>query len=253
MTSAPHLRLSVAGALATMLTSLSLSPLIGGHGWLLVAWVVVVAVVATGASMRPLVSWWPAVVAAQTLMLGVILTVLFARGVAPFGLLPGPGAVRMMQDLISEGMDVSRMQAPPVQPTHGILLLTAGGIGLVGLLVDVLAVSLRRPALAGLPLLAVYCLPAALLPDGLAWPYFILAGAGYIALVAADSGDRIRAWGRMLSGSSRRPGLSEGPEGLGRSGRRVAGTCLVVATLIPALVPGLSGRFFGDRTHRVHE
>ena len=48
---------------------------------------------------------------------------------------------------------------PPVPPRPGIVLLTVAGIGLVAALTDVLAVRLHRSAIAGLPLLVLFCVP----------------------------------------------------------------------------------------------
>lgn len=244
MTSTPHPRLSVAAALATVLMSLALTPLIDGYRWLLAAWVVVAVVSGTGAALRTVMRWWPVVVAAQLLMLAVMLTVLFVRSSALFGLLPGPAALQAFGGLLQDGLEITREQGPPVSPGQGVVLMAVGGIGLVGLAADVVAVSLRRPALAGLPLLAVYCLPAALLSGGLGLGYFVLAGAGYLILVAADSGDRIRGWGRVLTSSGRRGALGA-TEGLGRGGRRIAAGCLVLAAVVPSLVPGLGERLIG--------
>ena len=244
MTSTPHPRLSLAAALATVLMSLCLTPLIDGRRWLLAAWVVVAVVTGTGAALRTVVRWWPVVVAAQTAILGVMLTVLFARPQAVFGLLPGPAAISAFGALLTDGLEITREQGPPVSAGQGVVLMAVGGVGLVGLATDLIAVSLRRPALAGLPLLAVYCLPAALLSGGLGWPYFLVAGLGYLVLVAADSGDRIRSWGRVLSASGRRAG-TPGTEGLGRGGRRLAAACLAVSAIVPSIVPGLGERLIG--------
>ena len=49
----------------------------------------------------------------------------------------------------------------PVPDLDGLLLLTTAGVGLVAVLVDLAAVGIRRPALAGLPMLAIYSVPVA--------------------------------------------------------------------------------------------
>jgi len=243
-------RLSLAGAGATLLTALTLTPLIAGQRWLLAALVLVAVVAATGAVARQVIRWWPLVAAIQAAMLLILLTVIFARSVALLGILPGFEAARLLGSVVGAGAEVARSQGPPVEEAPGIALMAAGGVALVGYAVDVIAVSLRRPALAGLPLLAVYCVPAALLPGGLGWFFFLLAGMGYLLLIGADSGDRVRAWGRVLSGAGRRHGgTGSGAatvEGLGRGGRRVAATSLVVAAIVPVLIPGLGERLIGN-------
>ena len=72
-------------------------------------------------------------------------------------------------------------------------------ITLVGLLVDAIAVSLGRVPLAGLPLLALYTIPVAVLPEGVPFLAFIAGGAAYVAMLMADERDRLAHWGRLVS------------------------------------------------------
>ena len=182
-------------------------------------------------------------------MLAVALTLLFARGEAVAGVVPGPEAVDRFRGLLDSAMAITREQRPPVESSQGIVLLVVASIGLVAIAVDLLAASVRQPALAGLPLLAVYCVPAALLPGGLPWYYFVAAAAGFLLLLSADAGDRIRAWGRVLSaptpsGVLGRPSSADG--GFARGGRRVGVVAILVAALVPAMVPGLGDRLLND-------
>jgi hypothetical protein len=100
------------------------------------------------------------------------------------------------------------------------VLLVALGIGVVALLVDLVAVTLRRPAAAGLALLAVYCVPAAVLADGIGWVYFLFAAIGYLLLISADGMDRLAAWGRVLGGPDGGGRLRGGPPLQGPWSRR---------------------------------
>ena len=61
------------------------------------------------------------------------------------------------------------------------------GVGLVALAVDTLAVTMRRAALAGLPLLALYTVPTTVAPDGVSWVAFALGGIGYLTLLLAEA------------------------------------------------------------------
>jgi transglutaminase-like putative cysteine protease len=241
-------RAAVGAAVATLLAALTLSPLVQGHTWLIVAALVVVAVMVTGIVVRQLVSWWPIVVGGQVAVLAISLTLLFARGEATGGVIPGPEAVDRFRGLIDSAMAITREQRPPVESSQGIVLLVVASIGLVAIAVDLLAASVRQPALAGLPLLAVYCVPAALLPGGLPWYYFVAAAAGFLVLLSADAGDRVRSWGRVLSAPSE-PGLlgrSSPDGGLARGGRRVGVVAVLVAAIIPAVVPGLGDRLLNN-------
>jgi transglutaminase-like putative cysteine protease len=232
-------RLTVAAAVATLLATLTLVPLLQGGGWFVAVVVVIGVVAGVGAAARQAVRWWPAVVLLQTLGLVLCITWLFARDVAAWGLLPGPDVVRELSDLLQAGFTVTRQEVPPVPAIRGVILITCGGVGLVALFVDLIAASLRRPAIAGLPLLAVYCVPAAVLPGGLSWWYFAVAALGFLLLVGSDSVDRIRSWGRVLGPSTD----DRGDRALGgplAGARRLAVSSVLVAAVVPAFVPGLS-------------
>src|SRR4051794_35538146 len=233
-------RIAVTSAVASLLAALTLSPLVSGFAWLFVATITVVTMMVTGIVARQLLRWWPAVAATQALVLLVTLLVLFARS----RIVEGPGAIGLLRQLLEAGFQVTREQSPPVESTQGIVLLVAGSTGLIALVVDLLAATLRQPALAGLPLLAVYCVPAALLNGGLPWYYFILAASGFLLLLTADSGDRVRGWGRVLT-SSGRGGYRPADGGMAAGGRRVGAAAVVMAVVLPAVVPGLSNQIIG--------
>ncbi len=232
-------RVSVTAAVASMLTALTLCPLVSGATWLFVAAIAVVTVMVSGIVARQVLRWWPAVAATQTVVLLITLMVLFARS----RIAEGP---KVLVDLYTAGMKVTQNQAPPVEATRGIVLLAAGSVALVALLVDILAATLRQPALAGLPLLAVYCVPAALLDGGLPWYYFFAAAAGFLLLLSADAGDRVRGWGRVLTSSvGGAVGRQASDNSLARGGRRVGIATVLVAVALPALVPGLNNQIIG--------
>jgi transglutaminase-like putative cysteine protease len=236
-------RVAVTAAVASLLATLTLAPLVAGYTWVLVAVIMIVTVMVTGIIARQFLRWWGAVAAVQAVVLLFTLLVLFARS----QILSGPAGLALLGNLYADGLGVARDQQPPVESTQGIVLLLAASAGLVALLVDVLAASLRQPALAGLPLLAVYCMPAALLDGGLPWYYFFAAASGFLLLLAADSGDRVRGWGRVLSSSSAFPGAGRTPSdgGMARGGRRVGATVVLVAAVLPAMVPGLNNQIIG--------
>jgi transglutaminase-like putative cysteine protease len=232
----------VLGALATLLTACTVIPLVQGSTWLLELLLLLVALVAVGAGVDRLTRHAWAALPAQvaTLVLGV--TWLYALPEAVLGFLPGPAAVGRLVELVGEGVLVMNESAPPVAAPDGLRLVAVGGIALVALAVDVIAVVLRQPAAAGLPLLAVYCVPAALARGGLSWWWFGLAAVGFLLLVAADSGDRVARWGRVVRGRSA-TGDSRAP--MAATGRRVGAVSVAAAVLVPALVPGLGEALIG--------
>ncbi|MFN8076326.1 MAG: DUF3488 and transglutaminase-like domain-containing protein [Kineosporiaceae bacterium] len=233
-------RLGVTAAAAVLLTSGCLTPLVQGTRWFLDVAVAVAAVTVAGLVVRELVRWRLPVVLAQLAALAIVVTTLFARESAVAGVLPSPAVWSRLRVLADQGMEITREQSPPVDAKPGVLLLVVAGIGLIAVLTDATAATWRRPALAGLPLLAVYCVPAAVLADGLAWPWFLLAACGFLLLVASESGDRVRSWGRMVNAGSQAPGdrvrLGVLP---GSSGMRAAGVALVAALTVPLALPAL--------------
>jgi len=132
------------------------------------------------------------------------------------------------------------------------VLLTVIGLGLLAVLIDVLTGVLRRPALAGLPFLALFAVPAATVPKGVGILPFVAGGIGYLTLLMAESTERVSRWGRPL-GMGWNDGRGEAPvrperadtAPLAALGRRVGAGALGVALVLPAVIPGLHSGLFG--------
>lgn len=225
--------LPLAAVVATLLTAATLSTLVEGVRWFVEVLVTVGAVAAATAAARRL-SRHPGVALAAGLVAWLlVLTWLYARAEAWWGVLPTVATTGELIAVAAAGADLVATVAPPAPAEAGIRLLVSAGVGAVVLVVDTVAVGLRQPAVAGLPLLAVYLVPAALAPGGLDWYWFVLAGAGYLVLVAADAGERVGRWGRVLDGDG------GGPAPLAATGRRVGALALAGAVVVPTVVPGL--------------
>ncbi|HEX5533670.1 MAG TPA: DUF3488 and transglutaminase-like domain-containing protein [Actinomycetales bacterium] len=221
-------------AASTLLVATTLSTVIQGVSWFIDLVLVVLAVAGTGALVSRVLRHPAAVLAAQALAVLVLVTWLFALPQAFLGLLPGPAAVGRLGELIGEGISTAQNEASPAPGAAGLRLLVCLGVGAVAVAVDLLVAWLRQPAVAGLPLLAVYCVPAALARGGLDWYWFVFAAAGFLLLVASDAGSRVARWGKVLSGQ----GGEQAP--MAATGRRVGALALVAAVIVPTLVPGLS-------------
>ncbi|HEX5510983.1 MAG TPA: DUF3488 and transglutaminase-like domain-containing protein [Actinomycetales bacterium] len=221
-------------AASTLLVATTLSTVIQGVSWFMNLLLVVLAVAGTGALATRVLRHPAAVIAAQALAVLVLLTWLFALPQAFLGLLPGPAAIGQLGELLGQGFSTAQTEAPPAPGTAGLRLMVCLGVGAVAIAVDLLAAWFRQPAVAGLPLLAVYCVPAALARGGLDWYWFVFAAAGFLLLVASDAGSRVTRWGKVLSGQ----GGEQAP--MAATGRRVGALALVAAVIVPTLVPGLS-------------
>jgi transglutaminase-like putative cysteine protease len=235
----------VLAALATLLAMWSLAPVVDGDEWQGACLLMVLVVLASGTVLR--LGRLPSlVVGLGQLAAGVVaVTAYFAGADAVLGLLPGPHALETLNITLVDGLDTVQRYAAPVPATRGLTLLLALGVLGVALLVDVLAVSYRSPAAAGLPLLALYCVPAAVVPEGLSWPYFIVGAVGWLLLVAHDAGSTVLRWGRLLprwgsDGSASRQSVVDDTSALAATGRRLGVAAIAVAVALPALAPGLS-------------
>ncbi len=268
----PRVRVTVFAGLASFLGSMSLLPIFDSFQWIPRVLLVVAAITATSAiahRVRGLAF------AAPLLMVAVLtglLTALYAHQAAPFGFFPGPAALRLLHQTLSDGFSDTTNLAAPVPVTRGLSLLTTGGIGVIAVLVETLATSLRRPAVAGLPLLAVFTVPAAILDNGVGWQPFVFCSAGYLALLLAEGRDRITRWGRPVRAQrftrtdassvvplARRSANGSRPQPNPRSGggrlvagqltslgRRVGAAAIGVAVVVPVLIPGLHSGWFGS-------
>ena len=272
----PRLRVTAFAGLATLLGSLSLLPIYSTYGWLPRVILVIAAVTATSAiahRVRALVVVAPLL---TVVVLVALLTLLYAHGVAPLGFVPGPAAMRSLHKTLSDGFTDTTQMAAPVELTRGLSLMTTGGIGLVAVVVETMATGLRRPAIAGLPLLAIFTVPAAILNDGVGWRPFVFGAAGYLALLLAEGRERITRWGRPVraergpSGRSaafgaQLPAQRRQPQStafgaatragtvtnqLTQVGRRVGLAAISVAVVVPAIIPGLHSGWFG--THHTN-
>ncbi|MER7791530.1 DUF3488 and transglutaminase-like domain-containing protein [Streptomyces sp. NPDC097640] len=249
-------RLAICAALATVAAGCALLPLVDKPGWLVQAGLLLVIQSAVGALTRRVPLARPLTVAAQALAGLLLLTFTFARHEAFAGVLPSPQAFQELGDLLRQGTVDVGQYAIPAPVTDGIRLLLVGGVLVIGLVVDALAVTFRSAAPAGLPLLALYSVAAGLSDGSDDWLWFLLAAAGYLLLLLAEGRDRLSQWGRVFSGGAPRPyGMAPGLAGAGggqplapvRTGRRIGALALGIAVAVPAVLPSLDGGLLDQR------
>lgn len=255
-----RIRMTVMAGLATVAGSVGLYPLFEEHGWFAAGLGAVFAVACGGLLARRLRLPAPFNALFGLLALLVYLTVTYAADEAWLGFVPSPGSIAHLGALNEAGWAAANRYAAPVPLLPGISLMAAAGIGLVAVLVDLLAVRLRRTAPAGLPLLAMYSVPAAVRDDGVSWVAFGIGALGFLGLLMADAREQVAGWGRAvttqrrqrevpLAGSRPRPEESAArldATALAASGRRIGAVAVAVAVLAPAAVPGLTPRGFLD-------
>ncbi|WP_424534638.1 transglutaminaseTgpA domain-containing protein [Sphaerisporangium viridialbum] len=236
------MRLPIAAGLATAAVSITLYPLFSGGSWFWTGMGAIAVVTAASAlTTRHTVPRWlgPPL---ELVLLWIYLTVVFAGDYTWAWLIPTKDTVLALADLTRAGFTDIQQYAAPVPSNPGISLLTAGGIGLIALLVDLLAVRARRAALAGLPLLALFTVPAAVISDPIAWPAFLIGALGFVGLLTADGRERLSHWGRAVlvrrsRGAGTRVQTDAAP--LSLAGKRIGFAAIALAIGLPAALPTL--------------
>src|SRR4051812_14694748 len=227
------MKLTLLGLLATILTALGLHPTLQGWWWLGASILCSVAAVAGCTLARVVGMPRPVVPMVGFLALVLAVTQPSSRDTAILGVFPGPGAVHQYLHLMDKAFHYINISVPPAPNKASLVALVAGGVGLVALLVDTCAVTYRAAALAGLPLLALYGVPVAVVRDGVPWIYFALGALGWMALILAEGSERVGSWGRSIRRSNEEPRT-------GRVvGRRIGAAALGLAIVIPAFLPGI--------------
>ncbi|MCZ7460871.1 transglutaminase TgpA family protein [Streptomyces sp. WMMC940] len=244
-------RLALCAYGATLLAAAAMVPLVDPLTWLLQAAFLSALVSGAGAAARRVPLARPLTVAAQAALALLMLTLVFAREHAVLGLVPGPDVFGRFGELLSAGaQDVGRY-AIPAPATDGIKLMLIGGVLLIGLAVDALAVTYRSAAPAGLPLLALFSVATGLSGGGAGWWWFLLAASGYLMLLLAEGRDRLSQWGRVFGGApphgrtgfDRGDGAAHAPV---RTGRRIGVATLGVALVAHWSLPALGGGLIGQ-------
>jgi transglutaminase-like putative cysteine protease len=143
----------------------------------------------------------------------------------------------------SDAWSSAESYQPPIPdnvPSIAPLLIPCGAAAL--LVVDILACWLRRVPLAGLPLLAVYCVPISVIGGGVSWVVFVLAAGGFLLMMFLHESAHITRWGRPLGGT----GTTEDPQGFGvrtgaskTSATSVGSVALVLAVIVQVFIPTL--------------
>ncbi len=212
------------GALAVLMGSLCMQPLLDGAWWLTRTIVVVAIVVLVGGLARSLRVPAPLQPLLQFAALLVSLALIFARSEARWGFVPGPASFARLRELAAQGRDYSMATVPPAGPDPGLLLLIVAGIGLAALVVDTLAAGLDLPGMTLLPLGALFVVPWLVNRGSAPWWAFVLVALGWLAVLSALQRDRASRWS---------PGARAGSPGTGLA---IAGATTALALIAGGVV-----------------
>jgi transglutaminase-like putative cysteine protease len=242
---------AVAAAVAVLLGALALDPVFAARSWVPPVVFAVAAVALGGITLRTGAarladraapgSGLPALLGGlghvlvpvgQLALVLVVLTRVFTPQHMWAGLVPTPGSTADLMGLLAEGAAEIREQATPALPLNGLVALTTLFVALVALAVDLLAVPARQPALGGLGLLVLYCVPVSTVTGSVALISFAAPAGGFAVLLWADQRGRLVDSARRGSGS---------PLGTGTlPALRTGVLALVAGVLLPVFVPTLA-------------
>ncbi|MCW2678051.1 MAG: Transglutaminase [Modestobacter sp.] len=242
----PRTGTAVAAAIAVLLGALALDPVFAARTWLAPVGLAVAVVGLGGAGLRAGLARllaadgtsWPAGVLGALVPVGqavgvlCLLTTVFAPDDAFAGILPTPTSVGALGSVLASGMAEIREQATPALPLTGLVALTTLFVALIALAVDLVAVAGRQPALGGLGLLVLYCVPVSTITGDIALFSFLAPAVGFGLLLWADQRSRLARGDRAGSGS---------PLGTGTlTAVRTGALALVAGVLLPVVVPTLA-------------
>jgi transglutaminase-like putative cysteine protease len=187
------------------------------------------------------------VVLAQLLLLAAWLHHSWAGAQALGGWIPTGDSLRQVGITVREASAAAQAYAAPVPKSvpqfYPVMVLVGSA---TAVLIDFIAVGLRRAPLAGLPLLALYTAPVTILDGGVSWVKFALAAVCFLFLIAGEQAQRLAQWGHQLSSSrlfdSQTTRASTQP--VWASARKIGLTATGLAVVVPLLVPTFSGTLF---------
>ncbi|HEX8631971.1 MAG TPA: transglutaminaseTgpA domain-containing protein [Catenuloplanes sp.] len=240
-------RLGFVAAAATLLAAAPLSAIYDQWTWLLRCLITVALIAAAAAVSRSLRAPVWAQVLAMCGALLLVLTWMFPSDEEFLALLPSPDTFAWFGSLVTQAGDDMRGFGVPVPDRQALLFITVLGVGGVAIVVDVLAVGLRRPALAGLPMLAIYSVPVAVYVDSVPPIPFVVGAVGFLWLLVADNVERVRRFGRRFTGDGRDVDVWE-PSPLAAAGRRLTVVGVAAAVLLPLAVPGMTSGLLAQVT-----
>lgn len=179
----------------------------------------------------------PLVVLCQLVVSGALASMMLSGSPIPVG----PAWDRLQGSFVDALTSAQRYAAPlpsDVPPVDPILI--SGGFACL-LLVDVLACTLRRVPLAGLPLLTVYSVPVSILLGGVSWWIFAATAGGFLVMLFLQESEQVARWGRPLGNDA-----ASDPSAFGVTTGAIRGTAgtiggvaTALAVFLPAMIPTL--------------
>ncbi|GIE96870.1 transglutaminase TgpA family protein [Paractinoplanes rishiriensis] len=238
-------RLGVIAAVATLLAAAPITSIFDSWTWL-VQCILSVGLI-SGAALLTRTLRFPVWAQAVSMVMVLLLTLTWMFPSGHEILIPQPATFGHFADLFAQAGQDTRSYGVPVPDRDGLLFITVLGVSSVAIAVDLLTVVMRKPALAGLPMLAIYSVPVAVYVDSVPVLPFIIGAIGFLWLLVSDNVDRVRRFGRRFTGDGRDVDVWE-PSPLAAAGRRLGAVGVAAAVLLPLLVPTITGGLLSQLT-----
>lgn len=232
-------------AIATLAAAWPVATLLAEPTWVgpTVLLLAVIALSGVGARSLALRGWQVLVVQLVCVILAT--GAIYGRGHLRYGL-PTFETLGFAGKLVREAIATAQAYAAPAPSTPGLVFVVGGALALIALAVDYLAVTLRSPSLAGLPLLAAFLASAANSGSSLPVYFFLAAAAMWLVLVARQGSAILRRWGTTVAVPRtpvRGTSDSEGAYRYAAVARTLGVVALAAAVTMPAVLPQLPPTF----------
>lgn len=234
------------GALAVVIASWPLTGLFQSGSWVRPAILIIVVQLLVGLAARALrLPVWVGV-PLQVISVAILALALFSPdslSPAHWGQLP-----MAVNDLLYQARVTLTRYSAPAPVNDGVSFMLVLVLGAAAVIVDLATSWLRSPAVAGLPLLAVFLFSTSNTGDSLNPIYFVTLAVAWLLMLARQHQTALSGWSSTQA-YSRTPERLDDRLGLGAYyGRaRVLGVAVIVlALLLPAFIPHLPTRYLAD-------
>jgi transglutaminase-like putative cysteine protease len=192
-------RLTSALLLVLLATSFSLIGLIDGLGWWFLMLFVGSLILVAGTVLRTLGVPRVLIPLIEVAILAVILTLGFGRGTGFLGIIPTTGTFERFGALGDLARTSIYDQGTPAPPLIEFMFLIVLGTGVLAILLDTLAITLKLPGWAGLAVVPVLVVPAVLFTGGVSPAALAVCAAAFLFLLRSDARQRHQATPRLAA------------------------------------------------------
>ena len=244
-----HARITLWIWLAALGGAFALAPLTESRAYVIVGFVSAGLVCLLGLGLRTLRVPWPLIVVAQLAVLFWWSALTYAGDSLAFVVLPTGDTFSELNAIATRALEHTQQYAAPVPDDPSLHALLAVVVGVLAIVIDLLAGSLRHTPAVGLVFLAVYMMPVALLSGHVSLWFFLPGALTFVFLLAAEERSSIARWGRNISYADSQA-LAQSQKiyssGLAAAGRRVGFGAVALAVVLPLMIPTFSTNLFGS-------